>query len=134
MCVVESASDLGFHLRDRHQTENRAEKERSDALEKHHCQAVTKTASGVALHNYRYAWAERQRLSKIHSAYHNAAFRHDTKAVHQAYQKYLDETFTARRLWGRVHVTPKTEPRRNHDFKCESEMANRRWLRYLVRL
>lgn len=43
--------------------------------------------SGVSLHSYRYAWAERARIAGYPERFAQEALGHNSKAVHQAYAK-----------------------------------------------
>jgi integrase len=52
---------------------------------RYHCRRAG--VSGVTLHCYRYAWAERARTVGMSERFAQAALGHDSKAVHRAYAK-----------------------------------------------
>ena len=43
--------------------------------------------SGVSLHSYRYAWAERAKIVGMPERFAQAALGHNSKAIHRAYAK-----------------------------------------------
>jgi integrase len=43
--------------------------------------------SGVTLHSYRYAWAERAKVVGMPERFAQAALGHNSKAIHRAYAK-----------------------------------------------
>ena len=43
--------------------------------------------SGVTLHSYRYAWAERAKMAGMPERYAQAALGHNSQAIHRAYAK-----------------------------------------------
>jgi len=44
--------------------------------------------SGVTLHSYRYAWAERAKIVGMPERFAQAALGHNSKAIHRAYAKH----------------------------------------------
>ena len=55
------------------------------SLFRYHCQKAG--VSGVTLHCYRYAWAERAKMAGMPERFAQAALGHNSKAIHRAYAK-----------------------------------------------
>lgn len=55
------------------------------ALFRYHCQKAGVT--GITLHCYRYAWAERAKMAGMPERFAQAALGHNSKAIHRAYAK-----------------------------------------------
>ncbi len=59
--------------------------------------------SGVSLHRYRYAWAERARACGYAERFAQQALGHNSKAVHHAYSKRADVTVPSLNDWEKRH-------------------------------
>lgn len=59
--------------------------------------------SGVSLHSYRYAWAERAKACGYPERFAQQALGHNSKAVHHAYSKRADVTVPSLNDWERKH-------------------------------
>jgi integrase len=73
--------------------------------------------SGVTLHCYRYAWAERAKVAGMPERFAQAALGHNSKAIHRAYAKRAEiivpslEDYERKALAARANVaTPAQEP------------------------
>jgi hypothetical protein len=83
------------------------------------CRLQTVGISGVCLHSYRYAWAERAKMAGYPERFAMQALGHASKAVHRAYAKKAQvilpplESYEARRDSGAVVATSLPEPSRN---------------------
>ena len=64
----------------------------------------------MTLHSYRYAWAERAKICGYPERFAQEALGHNSKAVHRAYAKRVDETSIA----GGIRTTGN-----NEDGICE---------------
>ncbi len=62
-----------------------SEKRRADYFRK---RCLTLGISGVTLHSYRYAWAERAKIAGYPERFAQEALGHNSKAVHRAYAKH----------------------------------------------
>ena len=56
------------------------------------CRLKTVGISGVSLHSYRYAWAERAKAAGYPERFAMQALGHSSKAVHRAYAKQAQVT------------------------------------------
>jgi len=57
--------------------------------------------SGVSLHSYRYAWAERALKCGYPERFAQQALGHNSKAVHHAYSKHAEVTVPSLADWGK---------------------------------
>jgi integrase len=55
--------------------------------------------SGVSLHSYRYAWAERALKCGFPERFAQPALGHNSKAVHRAYAKHAEVTVPSLADW-----------------------------------
>ena len=55
--------------------------------------------SGVSLHSYRYAWAERALKSGFSERFAQQALGHNSKAVHRAYARHAEVTVPSLADW-----------------------------------
>ncbi|HEY3854536.1 MAG TPA: hypothetical protein VGO67_09100, partial [Verrucomicrobiae bacterium] len=68
--------------------------------------------SGVSLHSYRYAWAERALKCGYPERFAQQALGHNSKAVHHAYSKRAEVTVPSLDDWEKEWAknTPRNEP------------------------
>jgi len=59
----------------------------SDRASRFRCRCQRAGVSGVTLHSYRYAWAERAKVVGMPERFAQAALGHNSKAIHRAYAK-----------------------------------------------
>jgi len=69
--------------------------------------------SGVTLHSYRYAWAERAKAAGYPERFAMQALGHSSKAVHRAYAKRAEVTVPALEDYGRDNGQTVLQPARN---------------------
>ncbi|MGB7746328.1 MAG: tyrosine-type recombinase/integrase [Verrucomicrobiia bacterium] len=65
--------------------------------------------SGVSLHSYRYAWAERALKCGFPERFAQQALGHNSKAVYRAYAKHAEVTVPALADWERASQRPNDE-------------------------
>ena len=82
-------------------------KQRCDGLE----------ISGVSLHSYRYAWAERALKCGFPERFAQQALGHNSKAVHRAYAKHAEVTVPSLDDWEKEW---RENSERNQQSKCHS--------------
>src|SRR5674476_885595 len=61
--------------------------------------ASSRSVSGVSLHSYRYAWAERALKCGFPERFAQQALGHNSKAVHRAYAKHAEVTVPSLADW-----------------------------------
>jgi integrase len=87
--------------------------------------------SGVSLHSYRYAWAERALKCGFPERFAQQALGHNSKAVHRAYAKHAEVTVPSLADWEKDW---QENPQRNPQPKLLPWISGRRWLPWRNRI
>jgi integrase len=66
--------------------------------------------SGVTLHSYRYAWAERAKRAGYPERFAQEALGHNSKAIHRAYARHAEVTVPSLEDYERNAVRKKSIP------------------------
>jgi len=78
--------------------------------------------SGVSLHSYRYAWAERALKCGFPERFAQQALGHNSKAVHRAYAKHAEVTVPSLDDWEKLRslAAPRTCTTKVSKSRCRS--------------